>query len=198
MTKAGTLLTCLVLTLAANVGIARAQNATTASTAQVSSTIYSIGIEWQITGDANHDATAAVRYRPAGTATWKPALPLVRVQNATANTLAGSVLFLSANTTYEITVTLADPDGGGETRTLTASTRPLPVAPAGGRMFHVVPGTSGGDSCVHHCSEARVGRTRRRCSQRQNQPGLHRRWHAGAEGDGGIASHFRYSDRVRL
>ena len=35
------------------------------------STIASIGVEWDLTGDANHDATATLEYRKVGTSTWK-------------------------------------------------------------------------------------------------------------------------------
>ena len=108
------------------------------------STIYSIGIEWDILGDADHDAAATVEFRPSATTTWRPALPLVRVDVNGANMLAGSVLFLSPNTTYEVRLTLSDPDGGAETRTLTVATRPLPTPFAGGRVFHVTPGSGGG------------------------------------------------------
>src|SRR5947207_11188654 len=76
------------------------------------STISSIGIEWDIVGDADHDATAAVEFRVAGTAPWRLALPLVRVDYNGANMLAGSILFLSPNAAYEIRLTLTDPDGG--------------------------------------------------------------------------------------
>ncbi|HKT79630.1 MAG TPA: right-handed parallel beta-helix repeat-containing protein [Vicinamibacterales bacterium] len=108
------------------------------------STISSIGVEWDISGDADHDATAAVQYRQAGTTAWKTALPLVRV-DYNANMLAGSVLFLSPATSYEVRLSLSDPDGGGSTQTVTVATRPVPAPPSSGRTFHVVPGSGGGD-----------------------------------------------------
>jgi hypothetical protein len=61
------------------------------------STISSIGIEWDIVGDADHDATAVVEFRVAGTTAWRSALPLVRVDYNGSNMLAGSILFLSPN-----------------------------------------------------------------------------------------------------
>jgi hypothetical protein len=108
------------------------------------STLSSIGVEWNITGDANHDATATVEFRVAGGTSWRPALPLVRVDYNGANMLAGSVLFLNPDTTYDVRLTLADPDGGAGVQTVTLATRPVPAMPAG-RIFHVVPGTGGGD-----------------------------------------------------
>ena len=107
-------------------------------------TIHSIGIEWDITNDTNHDAAAAVEYRGSGTTAWRRALPLVRVDFNGSNMLAGSLMFLAPDTSYDVRVSLADPDGGSETRVVTVRTRPVPRAPATGRIFHVVPGAGGG------------------------------------------------------
>jgi hypothetical protein len=108
------------------------------------STITSIGVEWDLVGDADHDATAAVQFRLAGAATWRSALPLVRVDYNGSNMLAGSVLFLSANAVYQVRLTLTDPDGGSDQQVVAVSTRPVPALPFG-RTFHVVPGLGGGD-----------------------------------------------------
>ena len=120
-------------------------NGTTAGAIRTYSTISSIGVEWDIVGDADHDATAAVEFRIAGAAAWRPALPLVRVDYNGSNMLAGSILFLSPNTAYEIRLTLADPDGGAATQTVAVGTRRVPAMPVSGRIFHVVPGSGGGD-----------------------------------------------------
>jgi len=109
------------------------------------STISSIGVEWDLAGDADHDATATVEFRAVGVAQWRPALPLVRVDYNGANMLAGSVLFLDPNAAYEIKLTLTDPDGGADQQTVVVATRPVPMMPAGGRSFHVVPGSGGGN-----------------------------------------------------
>ena len=87
-----------------------AQTSTTPSTLNTYSTVRSIGIEWVIVGDSNHNASVAVAYRVQGAATWSDALPLVRVGNANANMLAGSILFLAPGTTYDVRLTLTDPD----------------------------------------------------------------------------------------
>jgi hypothetical protein len=110
---------------------------------QTYSTITSIGVEWDIVGDADHDATAVVEYRVAGTAAWRLALPLVRVDYNGYNQLAGSILFLGPGTSYEVKLTLADPDGGSAVQTVSVSTRPIPAFVAG-RTFHVVAGAGGG------------------------------------------------------
>jgi hypothetical protein len=111
-------------------------------------TIYSLGFEWDLLNDSDHDAVATVDYRVAGTGTWRSGLPLVRVDYNGSNRLAGSLLFLMAGTVYEVRLSLADPDGGSETRDLTVATRPVPVLPSAGRIFHVVPGSGGGTGAL--------------------------------------------------
>ena len=108
------------------------------------STIHSIGVEWEVTGDADHDASATLEYRVRGTAAWLPALPLVRVDSNAGNMLAGSLFFLTPATEYDVRVALIDPDGGAAIQQMTLATRPLPRLPASGPVFHVVPGTGGG------------------------------------------------------
>jgi hypothetical protein len=139
--------TCVVIgLLGIDVQLASAQIATTPSASRVYSTIYSIGVEWDVVGDTNHDAVAAVAYRVYGTTAWTAALPLVRVDSTTGgNMLAGSILFLTPDTAYDVRLSLSDPDGGAETRIVNVTTRALPTLPAAGRTFHVVPGTGGGD-----------------------------------------------------
>jgi hypothetical protein len=113
-----------------------------------------ISIEWDVTGDGNHNATCGVQYRKQGTAEWKKALPLFRVDylwwyhtekaDRPFNMFAGSILFLEPGTSYEVQLDLADPDGGKATKTVTVATRPTPQLPKDGRTLHVVPGTGGG------------------------------------------------------
>src|SRR4051812_29391971 len=44
-------------------------------------TLINLGFEWFIEGDANHNAVVEVSYRKKGESQWKPALPLLRLQN---------------------------------------------------------------------------------------------------------------------
>jgi nitrous oxidase accessory protein NosD len=113
-------------------------------------TIHSLGVEWDITGDDNHDAVVMVQYRAHGSSAWKQALPLLRIDYNGYNMLAGSIFFLEPGTTYEVQLDLSDPDGGSDSRTLTVATRSEPRFPAGGRTLHVVPGTGGGDGSAVH------------------------------------------------
>jgi len=108
-------------------------------------TIHSIGIEWDITGDDNHDAECQVQYRVQGTSAWKQALPLFRVDFNGSNMLAGSVFFLEPGVNYQVQLDLSDPDGGSDSQVVTIATRVVPNIPTNGRTLHVVPGTGGGD-----------------------------------------------------
>ncbi len=131
------------------------QSATVPGELRNYSTIHSIGVEWDITGDPDHDATCLVQYRVKGTDTWKQALPLFRVDfngwyaetkaDRAYNMLVGSILFLEPGATYEVRLDLSDPDGGGESRVLTIATRPVPRLPTGGKTWHVITGSGGGD-----------------------------------------------------
>ena len=117
-------------------------------------TIHSIGVEWDLAGDANHNATCRVQFRRRGEAEWTAALPLFRVDYAwhygdrqadrPANMMAGSILFLQPGTEYEVRLELQDPDGGGGVEQFDVATRRIPQMPAGGRRWHVVPGSGGG------------------------------------------------------
>jgi hypothetical protein len=109
------------------------------------STISSIGIEWDVTGDSNHNAACNTKYRVKGGGSWKDALSLFRVDYNGYNMFAGSVLFLDAETTYEINLDIFDPDGGSNSRTIEVTTRPMPSLPTSGNIYHVEPGSGGGD-----------------------------------------------------
>lgn len=120
-----------------------AQSSTQPGQLTAYSTIYSIGVEWDILYDTNHNAVVDVAYRdPSGA--WRQASRLVRIDFNGRNMLAGSVMFLEPDTTYQVRLTLADPDGGSDVRELSVRTLKLPTPP-NGRVFHVVPGSGGGD-----------------------------------------------------
>ncbi|MDP2274343.1 MAG: right-handed parallel beta-helix repeat-containing protein [Archangium sp.] len=128
-----------------------AQNATTAGTA-VSPwpTLQNLSVSWPITGDADADGVVTVRYRQQGTATWRQGLPLRRVPAGMTpegygwvNRHAGSVFDLTPGTTYELELSLVDPDGGSTTQVVTATTRVEPQTPATGRLRPATPSTLG-------------------------------------------------------
>jgi hypothetical protein len=116
-------------------------------------TIVNLAVEWRIEGDDNLNAAATVRYRAAGEAAWREAMPLRRVPAGKSaetmpifswdNKLSGSILDLRPDTDYEIELRLTDPDGGQGEKTLKARTRPVPKAPADAPVRNVNPETIG-------------------------------------------------------
>ncbi|RKH24887.1 right-handed parallel beta-helix repeat-containing protein [Corallococcus praedator] len=110
-------------------------------------TLHHLTVEWAFSGDANANGVVTVRYRIAGTTVWREALPLRRVAAGSnegfswAGRHSGSVFDLQPGTTYELELTLTDPDGGTTTRTTNATTRPLPVPMANAPIKAVTPAT---------------------------------------------------------
>ena len=105
----------------------------TAGAIRTYSTISSIGVEWDIAGDADHDSMATVEFRAAGTTAWRSALPLVR-STTTAPTCSRAAFSSSPRArAYEVRLTLADPDGGATVQTVAVATRPVPAMPAAGQ-----------------------------------------------------------------
>lgn len=114
-------------------------------------TLISLGFEWQIDGDDNRNASAAVFYRKKGDAVWKTGLPMLRLdherinenalQYITPNMFAGSIFDLEPGTEYECRFVLSDPDGveGKRENVVTVRTRSEPQPAAGGKVYHVYP-----------------------------------------------------------
>src|SRR5919201_2014350 len=111
-----------------------------------------LGFEWFVQGDDNRNASVEVSYRKQGTAEWKRALPMLRLQGErikqgdqidviSPNMFAGSILDLEPNTAYEARFVLRDPDGakGQTTKTVTVKTRAEPMPASGGSVYHVYP-----------------------------------------------------------
>jgi hypothetical protein len=131
-----------------------AQDATRAGRFHVEHpTLLNLGFEWEIEGDANRNATVAVRFRQAGSTAWREALPLVRIGGervfrerehldyVVPHGFAGSILNLQPGTEYECEFALRDPDGvsGIATQSVRVRTRTEPQPYEGGRTLHVYP-----------------------------------------------------------
>jgi hypothetical protein len=118
-------------------------------------TLTNAGFEWYITGDANHNATVSVRYRPAhGNFPWSQGMNLIRIMNELAvnqpyytytapNGFAGSIFDLQPDTEYEAEFTLSDPDGvtGNKVQCTTFRTQaePTPYTGSDAHVYHVYP-----------------------------------------------------------
>ena len=135
----------VILALLISGGLSQLHAQTVPGSITTYSTIHSIGVEWNISGDGNHNATCLVEYRVNGTTIWFDAQPLFRVDFQGYDMLAGSILFLSPNTEYQIRLTLSDIDGGNTIETRLVRTQKVPAFPTSGQTYHVIPGTSGGD-----------------------------------------------------
>jgi hypothetical protein len=114
-------------------------------------TLICLGFEWEMSGDANRNATVEVKYRLAGESAWKDGLPLLRMGGekifrapyTVPDRFAGSLLDLEPATAYDVRLAMSDPDGviGTAVRTATVRTRGEPKAATGGRTLHVYPPT---------------------------------------------------------
>jgi hypothetical protein len=122
-------------------------------------TLRSLGVYWIIQGDENLNASIRLEYREGGARTWRSGAELFRVERGAHLTenydsqlevpgdgwlFAGSVLLLEPGMTYELRLTLEDPDGGSATRSLKTRTRSEPQVSPQSRRRYVVPGAGGG------------------------------------------------------
>ena len=131
-------------------------------------TLISLGFEWYIEGDENHNASVEVWYRKKGDRSWNDALPLLRIQEEESiyeffnnsidyiapNMFAGSIFDLETDTEYECKFLMTDPDGveGDAQKIVTVRTRPEPKPCEDGHVFHVYPPDYTGPKNVPHFS----------------------------------------------
>ena len=124
-------------------------------------TLMSAGFEWMIHGDSNRTAKVEVSFRKKGESAWRPALPMMRLQNedlqedrtrpnnlhpptidyTAPNAFAGSVFNLDPDTDYDFRFVLSDPDGvkGPHEKIVNLRTRREPMPAQGGKIYHVYP-----------------------------------------------------------
>jgi hypothetical protein len=136
--------------------VALAGNSVVPGDVQVEPTFQHLGVVWWIDGDEDLDSSMVLEFRSQGATTWKQAAPAMRAHPALIingaplglNSWAASALFLNPGEAYELRVTLIDPDGGGEVRTVATATRPPLPDVFDGRARYVAPGDGGGSGTV--------------------------------------------------
>jgi len=122
-------------------------------------TLHSLSVHWIIAGDEGANARIDVHWRGAGTAEWRRAEPLVRVERGAhlgkehgsdvavpenAWLFAGSVVNLQPNTAYDLRFSYQEPTGSAREAVLTARTRAEPATAGKHAAKHVIPGNGGG------------------------------------------------------
>lgn len=106
---------------------------------QIYSTQQSIGFEWEVTGDDNHNAITSIHYRTAW-GEWEKGIRPGRVDyrcywgrgecdSSRVNMIAGSLMFLEPATDYQVRIEVNDPDGGSYSKTEIIRTKAMPVRP---------------------------------------------------------------------
>ena len=130
-----------------------AQNAVIPGAIRTDATFENISINYSISDDVNRNSELVLRYKETGAANFEAgaitmrAFPgLVIDGNITSrNFHAGSVMFLTPGTTYEIELELTDPDGGSIITSQFITTKAIPQAPVTANIRYVSPGNGGGN-----------------------------------------------------
>jgi cysteine-rich repeat protein len=128
----------ILLALLLSPQVAHASPSTAGALTFPSPTVENLSIDWAVSGDSNNNGVVSVRFRQTGTTIWRRGPALRRIPGGSwseggyswANRHSGSLFDLKPGTSYEIELSLSDPDGGSKVQTATATTRPIPVAPA--------------------------------------------------------------------
>jgi len=118
---------------------------------QVDPTFDHLGVRWEVDGDDDLDSTLTLEYRVSN-GPWLPAAQAMRAhptlivdgQPLDENYWAASAMFLEAGVSYDLRVSLEDPDGGSEVRLLTRSVRPASTLSDTTQVLYVIPGSGGG------------------------------------------------------
>lgn len=118
---------------------------------RIDATFEHISVNVSIDGDDNLNSSMSLAYKVQGAGTYSPAAismrahPGLLIDGATwgFNFHAASAMFLQPGTSYDLRVTLTDPDGGSQTIDVTARTKDIPQ-PSFSRIRYVAPGNSGG------------------------------------------------------
>ena len=122
---------------------ALAANPTVGGAVDSAANYVTIGVIAHITGDDDSDGSAKVWYRVQGAPTWTEGMALYRLD---ATRYAGSILWLTAATTYEVDVQLTDPDGVSSDPAPFTITTKSETIPGQGAGTHRYVATTGNDN----------------------------------------------------
>jgi hypothetical protein len=136
----------LVTTCGVDLALPSGPNAAFAGTLSLPfPTINHLSVVWSLSADSNRNSRVQIRFRKQGTSEWRNGMPLRRVAPDSNEGFtwsyrhAGSIFGLDAATTYDVEATLDDPDGGSETRLVSATTRSVPTAMANAPIRAAMP-----------------------------------------------------------
>lgn len=119
-------------------------------------TFENIAIHLDIEGDGNSNSTVEIEYRVSGSSMYLPGAMTMRGHPEMTvdggpldlNFHAGSAMHLMPNTSYDIQITVTDPDGGSQVITQTVVTKEFPNEGSNPAIKYVVPGNGGGDGTI--------------------------------------------------
>lgn len=122
-----------------------AQTSVTLGAAEGYGNLETAGAIATVAGDTNRNARIALQWRRSGETTFRTGQDLVRID---ATHFVGSVFGLAPGTSYELRLTLSDPDGVGGTPTATATftTRADTLVEPSLRTIYVAPAPVGNDA----------------------------------------------------
>jgi hypothetical protein len=110
-------------------------------------TLQNATIEWTYSGDNNANGWVSLRYRARGETTWQVGMPLRRILAGSSSGFSwatrhsGSLFDLKPGTTYDVELSLLDPDGGSVMRSTTITTRSVPAAAVNATFKNATPST---------------------------------------------------------
>jgi len=143
----------LVFTFLISIVSVQAQDEVMPGTIRIDATFENISVNYEILGDENRNSELSISYREAGVGEFEEAAITMRAypgliidgNTTNYNFHAGSVMFLSPGSTYELQFELTDPDGGDLTTTQFVTTKAIPQPAEFSNIRYVSPGDGGGN-----------------------------------------------------
>ena len=130
-----------------------AQDEVTVGSIRVDETFEHLSIFYAISGDDNRNSNLVLRYREEGAVDFKEGARTMRGYPdleidgnlLNSNFHAGSIMFLQPGTTYEVEMSITDPDGGSFQSSQFYSTKSFSEPVVQPQMRYVIPGNGGGE-----------------------------------------------------